>query len=354
MIDFSTILNYFVPFVTSFLLTLIFVLIALKLFPKIGLMDRPWKYGLKRAPIPYYGGITMFLAFVICVLIFLPINKHVIGMLIGIFMITGISFLDDLFSVKPIIRLAVQILAALSLVFFDVGIKSISNPFGGALNFDQWNIILNGVAVVSVIGALFTIIWIVSVVNTMNFLDGLNGLPSGVTVIASLALFLLSVRPGIHFDAAMQMPVAIMSVVLFGSSLAFWIFDFYPAKILMGDTGSMFLGFVLATLAIFSGGKVATAVLVMGFPLLDACWVILRRILEGHSPMKGDLKHFHHRLLYVGFSEREALLLIYSMCAVFGIAAVFLNTWQKLIAVIILFIAMCIAGYATIKFSKKK
>jgi UDP-GlcNAc:undecaprenyl-phosphate GlcNAc-1-phosphate transferase len=130
--------------------------------------------------------------------------------------------------------------------------------------------------------------------------------------------------------------------------LVFWYFDFYPAKILMGDTGSMFLGYTLAALAIFSGGKMATAFLVMGFPILDAFWVIVRRILNGKSPLKGDLFHFHHRLIYAGLSERSALVVIYSAAAVFGLMAVFLSSAQKIWAIIGLFATMAILGFGIV------
>lgn len=173
-------------------------------------------------------------------------------------------------------------------------------------------------------------------------------------MIAALSLFLLSIRPEIHYDIGSQIPVATMSIILFASALAFWFFDFYPAKILMGDTGSMFLGFVLATLAIFSGGKVATAILVMGFPLLDAIWVILRRIVSGKSPMKGDLKHLHHRFLQIGLSQRKALILIYLLCASFGGIAVFLEGIQKLYAIIVMGVLMIVMGSIAVYLERKK
>jgi len=355
MFDFNQIVQFLPAALFSFLLTVGLVLAALRLFPKWGLMDRPWKYGLKRKPIPYYGGLAIYLGFMISSLVFIKADSlHLAGLMLGGTMICLISFLDDRYGLNPWIRLGVQVLSALVLVAAGVGIQSLSNPFGAALPLDQWSIGLGVLGTVTLLGTLFTIIWIVTVVNTMNFLDGLNGLPSGVTVIASLSLFLLSIRPGIHFDMNLQVPVATMSIILFGCSLAFWIFDFHPAKILMGDTGSMFLGFVLATLAIFSGGKVATAVLVMGFPILDAFWVIIRRILKGHSPMKGDLKHLHHRLLEVGFTEREALMMIYSLCAVFGLAAVFLNSMQKVYAVAVMLALMFLVGAVAVYFGKKR
>lgn len=343
--------NYLLPALFAFVLTFLMTLGALRLFPKWGLMDKPQKYGLKRRPIPYYGGSLIVIGFILSVLLFVPITPQLIGLIAGGLLLAVISFLDDMYGLSPFLRLGVQILAALILVISGIGITSISNPLGESIFLDRYIIdIFYGI---SVFGTLFTIIWVVAIVNTMNFLDGVNGLSSGVAVIAALALFLLSIRPGIHYDVASQEIVATISIILFACALAFWIFEFHPAKILMGDTGSIFLGFVLATLAIFSGGKVATAFLVMGFPVLDAFWSIFRRIMAGKSPFKGDLMHLHHKLLAAGLSERKTLILIYILCALFGGIAVYLESLQKLYAIIVMAILMFILGGFAVKKSRK-
>jgi len=350
----NNVLNYLIPAVFAFLVTVVLVKMALKFFPKWGLMDRPHKYGLKRDPIPYYGGLVIFLGFLVSVLIFVRLDMPLLFMLSGASLIVLVSFLDDMYGLSPWLRLFIQVLAGLILVFGGIGIKSLSNPLGTVIHLDYIVISVNALYTISVLSALFTVLWVVSVVNTMNFLDGLNGLPSGVAAISSFSLFLLSIRPGIHFDASSQMPVALMSVILFGVCFAFWMHDFYPAKILMGDTGSMFLGFILATLAIFSGGKVATAFLVMGFPILDAGWVIVRRILQGKAPWQGDLQHLHHRLIDAGLSERKALLLIYLTCIIFGGIAVLLEGIQKIYAAGVLVVLMIIMGFIVVSIQKKK
>jgi UDP-GlcNAc:undecaprenyl-phosphate GlcNAc-1-phosphate transferase len=346
--------QYIFPAIFSFLLSLLLTFIALKVFPRFGLMDRPEKYGLKRKPIPYYGGLVIFVTFIVSVLIFVQIDIHLIVFLLAATLLTGVSFLDDLFGLSPWLRLFVQIFSAIMLVVVGIGILSISNPLGDPFVLDKWKISLDGLYEISVFSALFTIVWVVAIVNTVNFLDGINGLCSGVVVIAALALFLLSIRPDIHFDVSSQVPVAMMSIILCTSVLAFWIFDFHPAKILMGDTGSIFLGFVLATLAIFSGGKVATAFLVMGFPILDAAWVIIRRIVQGGSPVKGDLKHLHHRLLEVGLGERKVLFFIYFLSALFGGIAVFFEGINKFYALITLGLLMLILGSTVVYLASKK
>ncbi len=347
-----TFLPYVFPALFAFALTVLLTLAAIKVFPLAGLMDRPEKYGLKRKPIPYFGRTVLFTVFFISVLLFVKLDHHLLALLFASLLVVGVSFLDDYHGLSPVLRLFVQFLAALILVAGGIGIHSFSNPFGGALTLDLFPLTftLDGVTMTFFLASvLFTVLWTMSMMNTLNWLDGLNGLPSGVSAIASLTIFLLSVRPDIHFDLSSQVPVATMSIILFACCFAFWIFDFYPAKILMGDTGSMFLGFILATLAIFSGGKVATALLVLGFPLLDFGWVILRRLLEGKSPLKGDLKHLHHRLLDSGLSHRKALILIYTLCALFGFIAVFLVGSQKLYAMVLMFAVMVFLGFSLVR-----
>lgn len=349
--------DYILPAIFSFVATILLVQLALRFFPKLGLMDRPDRYGLKRKPIPYYGGLVIVTVFFLGVFLFVPIDTHVLALVFGAFLIASVSFADDMFQLSPYFRLGMQIVAALILVLAGIGINSISNPFGPPLVLDAQKFtfdIAGAVISVSLLVALFTVLWVVAIVNTMNFLDGLNGLPSGVAAIAALTIFFLSIRPGIHYDASNQVAVATISIILFASAVGFAIFDFYPAKILMGDTGSMFLGFVIATLAIFSGGKVTTAFLVLGFPILDAVWVIVRRIVQGGSPFKGDLKHLHHRLVAMGLSQRKAVLLMYGASAVFGLMAIFLDTQGKVFAIGILALAMVVVGSYAVYLGKDK
>jgi len=346
--------HYLFPAIFSFVFTVALILIALKVFPKLGLVDRPKKYGLTRKAIPYYGGLVLYVTFLVSTLLFLSLTPQVIGLLIGVTMMMLVSFFDDLLDLSPWVRLCVQILAAVVIVISGIGVYSITNPFGGVIPLDTVNLILpfgGEFVVIPLFSALFTIVWVVVITNTMNFLDGLNGLPSGVTTIAAFTLFLLSVRPDFH--SVDQGAFAVLAIIIAAMCFAFWIFDFYPAKILMGDTGSMMLGFILAVMAIFAGGKIATAFLVFGFPLLDMVWVMVRRIFfEKRSPMIGDKKHFHHRLLDIGLSDRRALLLIYFICSVFGFLAVNLGSRSKLFAIIAMAVLMAVLGFVVVKRSR--
>ncbi len=338
-------MQYITPSISAFLLTILGVILAIKIFPKLGLIDNPKKYNLKREPIPYSGGIIIFIVFIVCSLIFLPITKHLVGLILATTFLTIINFIDDKYGISPYIRLLAQIISACILVFAGIGITHITNPFGGEIYLSDIQFEYNYITYnLSILPHIFTIVWVIGMTNTMNWLDGLNGLPSGIGAIGSFTLFFLSIS-----DRVNQSEIAIMSIILGSICLGFWIFDFYPARILMGDTGSMFIGFTLGTIAIFSGGKVATAFLIMGFPILDTAWVIIRRIVNKKSPFKGDLMHFHHRLLYVGFTDRKALIFIYSICAFFGITALFLDTFGKFIAISVMTILMIIVGYYLVK-----
>ncbi|MBT6068825.1 undecaprenyl/decaprenyl-phosphate alpha-N-acetylglucosaminyl 1-phosphate transferase [Candidatus Peregrinibacteria bacterium] len=340
-------MQYLFPFLVASVASLIACLVVLRVFPEFKLMDKPKKYGLKRAPIPYSVGIVLYLIFLSTVLFFLPVSQYpsVVGVLIGAGLIVGVSFFDDYRPLPASLRLIVQGLAGVIIVYSGVGIHSISNPFGEPFSLDSYITMVNGFEIIW-LADIFTILWIIILINSVNWLDGVNGLASGVGGIAALALFFLSSRSGFHMID--QEPVIIMSVILAGIFLVFWCFDFYPAKMLMGDSGSMFLGFMLAVLSIFSGGKIATAFLILGFPLLDFFWVILQRVIRGQSPFKGkDRLHLHDKLMDMGIPLRWILFLIYVLCAVFGFSALFLGSMGKFAAVTIMAVIMIVMVLVT-------
>lgn len=346
----SLIDKYLVLALFSFVLTVFLVFLAIKIFPKFSLMDRPYLYGLKRKPIPYYGGIAIFIAFIVSVFIFVPLTKPLIGFLLGATIITVLGFFDDKISLNPFLRLFVQALACLVLVIFGIGILSMNIPFLGVLSFDKP--IIEGVMILS---AIFTVVWCMTILNTMNFVDGVSGLSSGVSFIAGMTMFILSVHPGIHADPESQVGVATIALILSMTALAFFIFDFPKPRILMGDTGSTFFGFTIATLAIFSGGKVATVFLVLGIPILDMIWVVLRRIFSGQKFWRGDLKHLHHRLKDLGFSERFIVVIYLIITAIFGISAVsFVSSQQKFFILLGLLFLMLLLASALVFIPRKK
>lgn len=318
---------------TSFGLSIGLSLGVLKLFPRLKLMDRPERYGHNRPAIPYPAGVAPLLAILSCILLFLPLDPTVIAVLSGAILLGLTCFIDDRRGLSPFLRLAVQILAALLLVIGGIGISSISNPLGGAIPLDQWSFTLDWGTLsftLTLLADLITVMWVVVMINAFNWIDGIPGMTSSVSAVAAFFLLLLSIRPDFHY---VDQTLAItLSAIVLGASLAFLIFDFPPPKVLMGDTGSMLLGFFLAVTAIISGGKIATTLLILGFPILDFMWVIGRRIYKGQSPFKGDLWHFHHRFLKAGFSPRQVVLFFSGTAAAFGALALLLQTEGKALA----------------------
>lgn len=340
---------YFLPGISAFILTLIFLAIALKVFPKIGLMDQPQKYGLSRRPIPYPGGVLLYFSFLILSLLFLDLNAKLIGLLAAGGLLTGISFLDDLKGLPALLRLGIQVLVGFIVVWAGIGIEGITNPFGGYLSLHhvEWNFSLfQHEYSLMLLSALFTIGWIVLMVNTMNWLDGIPGLVSGISTLGGLTLFFLSIS-----DLVNQPDVATMALITAMIAFAFWWFDFYPPKMIIGDSGSMFLGFMIAILAIFSSGKIATTFLILGFAILDVLYVITRRLIKKQAPWKGGewdqyrkAVHLHHRMLKAGFSERQVLLIIYVLSAIFGITALLVGTRGKFWAIVVLTLVSLMIG----------
>ncbi len=330
-------------FLESALLTFVLCWLVLRFFPRWKLLDRPERYGLKRKPIPYPGGIVLFIVFVVNILLFAPLNLKFIGLIIGLTVLTIVCFLDDRIGLPPVVRLLVQIVVATFIALTGTGISSITNPLGGpALALDAFQVTLPFLTEpVSILSVLFTVIWIVLFVNTLNWLDGIPGQVSGVSSIGFLVVFILSLTLALRTNVGTEEIVnaelvARLAIIGVAMCLTFAYFDFPPAKMIIGDSGSMPLGFIIAVLAIFSGSKVATTFLVLGFPVIDALFVIARRIAEKKSPLSGDLGHFHHRLLRIGFSEPRAVLIMYSICLTFGMLALFLPSQGKLFVILLM------------------
>lgn len=301
-------------------------------------MDNPRKYGLTRDPIPYFGGLAIVAAFFSASFVFLPMSQETIALLIGTGCLALVAFFDDRHGLPATLRLGVQILAALLLVLGGATITTITNPFGGSIDLTGLAVTLPFVGIIYLIPAMLITIWVVALTNTLNWLDGLPGLSAGTATVAALIMLILASRPDFHyFD---QSAVIMLAGIVAGSAAGFFLWNLHPPRILLGDTGSMPLGFLLAAIAVFSGAKIATAALVLGVPLLDAIAVITRRILRGVSPLRGDLTHLHHRLLAAGLTKRQTVAIILALSLLFGSAALFIETsFGKLLALVVLAIA---------------
>jgi UDP-GlcNAc:undecaprenyl-phosphate/decaprenyl-phosphate GlcNAc-1-phosphate transferase len=206
-----------------------------------------------------------------------------------------------------------------------------------------------GILGVPLFSGAVVFLWTMGMTYTTKLLDGMDGLVTGIAAIAGMVLFGLSLTPDVS-----QPQTALLSMIFVGSLLGFLILNFYPAKIFLGEGGSTFAGFLLAILAIISGGKIATAILVMGIPVLDALWVILQRLFNRQSPFHGDRRHLHYKLTEIGFSEPQAVLFLYALSGIFGVSALFLQSLGKLIALAILVIVMLVIIVGIFVIYKKK
>lgn len=326
---------YFNPFLTAFVLSFVLTKALIGVGKKYKLYDKIKEGKVHKKNIARFGGAAIIASFLAAIFLSgdLAFDNLKRGMVISSLVILFFGIYDDLKSLSWKKQLLGQSLIAIIMIYAGLQVDYIANPFGGPeFRLDQLQYSVFSIQY-SVLGSLFTFFWITGFMNAMNWLDGLDGLAGGAGFIGAIILFFLSIS-----DLVNQPPLGIISIVLAGAILGFLVFNFYPAKIFMGTSGSMFLGFILATLAIFSGGKIATALLVMGFPILDAFWVVAQRIKSGRSPFKGDMRHLHYRLLEKGWTQKKAVLFIYSICIIFGASSLIFQNTNKLLALAILFI----------------
>jgi len=315
--------------------------LAIRYFPRLGLLDFPERYGHQRGRIPYPTGILLVLLFLA---FFLALdrdwNAQSFSVAAAVVLLALVSFIDDRRPLHPAFRLGVQLFAALLVFVGGARIYSFSNPLGeqfGVLSLDTWTIDVPGLGRLPILSGVFTVVWLGLTTNAMNWFDGIPGQVSTLSTLGFLTIGLLSISSRVQ-----QPSLALLAFILAGLSAGALVFDFPPARVLMGDTGAMFLGFMLGLLTIYSGGKVATAFLVLGVPLIDLVIVMVRRVAKRRAIWHGSRgnEHLHHRLQRKGWSDRSIILLTALIGTLFGISALFLNTAQKAIAAVILFTLM--------------
>lgn len=345
---------YLAYFLATGLLSAILTRIAKNISERLHILDIPNSpRKIQKQPTALLGGTAIFAAFFLVLGFYLWFSrpdlnivplKFFCGISIGglILMIGGI--LDDKYNLPPKILWLFPGLASLSVVFsgIGVGITSLSNPFGPPIYIGY---ILGGIPLSGIIMWL----WMMGMIFTTKFLDGLDGLCAGIALIGGFTLFALSLTDHIN-----QPITASLAIIFSGATAGFLLHNFHPAKIFLGETGSTFLGFMLGVLAVILGGKIATTLLVMGIPILDVAWAIIRRIWYGQSPFKADKSHLHHRLLDIGLSQRQSVLVLYGISAVFGFTAVFLQSMGKLIALILLFCVMLLLAISLVMIYKRQ
>ncbi len=346
---------YLIIFIAVFFLSMVCVRLVKFLAVKAGAVDRPvMERKIHKTAVPLLGGLAVFLAFFAGLYLvkdeILSGNlepSHLIGFFAGAVILMIGGFLDDKYNLNPGQQIIFPVLAALAVIAGGVGIEKVTNPLGGFIFLDDWKLLIafwGGKAhYFVIISDLFIFLWLMGMMYTTKILDGLDGLVTGVTAIGSFIIFLFTMTTKYY-----QPDIGLAALILSAACLGFLVFNWHPAKIFLGEGGSLFLGFALGTLAIISGGKIAIALLILGIPIMDVAWAIIRRTLAGKNPFRfSDREHLHHRLLNLGFGQRKTVLIYYFLSAAFGLSALFLQSRGKIVALGILVILMfsLVAGF---------
>lgn len=322
--------KYILPFLVSFLLSVILIFLFGYFGKKIKWQGRNSKRHIKKNNVSRLGGAAIIISFVVALVLDknLVFSSELCGFIIASGLILIFGIIDDVKELFWKFQLFFQIVVSVLVFIFGVRIYFITNPLtGGVLNLDsEWGVIF------SIFLAIF---WIILVMNAVNWIDGIDGLSGGISLIAVVTIFFLSLKPEVN-----QPPIAIITAALAGSVLGFLLFNFYPSRILAGTAGSMFMGFSLATLSIFSGAKIATSLLVLFVPIIDFFWVILLRIRQGRSVFLADNNHLHHRLLSLGWSQKKINGVFLGITALIAVVALNTSAMGKGVALLIFFIIM--------------
>jgi len=347
------IFNYLIAFSLAFFLSIILTLIVRKIALRLKIVDLPnLERKIHHNPIPLLGGVAVFFSFIFVLIYYslftnlviggFILPKHIVGLILAglIIMVGGV--LDDKFNLRPKYQIIFPLLAIVIVIVSGIGISQLRNPFGGTLSLKNWDLILfwyRGLPYkITLLADLFTFLWLLGMMYTTKLLDGLDGLVAGVTVIGSFIVFFVSLS-----KTVVQPNTALIAIILAGAFAGFLIFNFNPARIFLGEGGSLFAGLMLGVLSILAGSKIATALLIMGIPILDVVWTIIRRLRSGKNPFTfADRKHLHFRLLDVGLSQKQAVSFLYCLTALFGSLTLFLQSFGKLIALMILAVVMLI------------
>jgi UDP-GlcNAc:undecaprenyl-phosphate GlcNAc-1-phosphate transferase len=329
-------LNLILPALVSLITVVLVTPLVIKYYRKRRWLDDPATQAhpkvVHKYPVPRGGGIAVFAGILLAALLFLPLDKHLIGIMLGGLILAVSGVLDDIYNLNPYLRLGLCFLAAGVVVMVGVGVPYVSNPFtpGTVINLSQPQIPIwfwGKLRTIWIWADLVALIWIVASINFVNWAKGLDGQLPGIVVVSALVIGVLSLR---FVDDVTQWPVIILAFILAGAYLGFLPFNFYPQKIMPGYGGGALAGYFLAVLAILSGAKFATAILVLAIPMLDAIYTIVRRLLRGRSPVWGDRGHLHHKLMDLGWGKRRIAVFYWCVSAVLGMLALNLNSQQKI------------------------
>jgi UDP-GlcNAc:undecaprenyl-phosphate GlcNAc-1-phosphate transferase len=318
-------INIIIPLLVAFVISYFITPIVIKFSKKLGIMDDPKTNKhpkvIHTKPIPRGGGIPIYFSILFASLFFIPIDKHLISILIGATLIVVMGFYDDKYNLSPYLRLIIGFTAALIPILSGIGISFLTNPLGGIIDLSN-----------PIISDIFALIWIVFLMNMLNMgAKGIDGQLSGVVVISALTITALS----FYYSADItQWPVILLTSITAGAFLGFLPWHKFPQKIMPGYGGATLAGYMLAIASILSTTKVGTLIVVLGIPLIDTGYTMIRRIMSGKSPVWGDRGHLHHRLLDSGLSKNQVSHFYWSLTAILGILALNLNSTYKLYTII--------------------
>lgn len=329
--------RFWLPVLLAGLLSWLVCAVVRRAAIKRGLAAAPRQRDSHTNPVPRLGGVGLIFAFITVLLLtqrLLPhvlwftttssavVDRQIVGVMAGALVLLAFGLVDDLRGLSPRAQLVGQVLASICVVATGIGIEFLTNPFGGtgAVFYlsNPWP-------------QLLAVVWLVLMMNVMNWFDGLDGLAGGVSLIAAVMLSILSLMVGSPTG------IVAMLLILAGALAGFLVWNWHPAKLFMGTSGSTLLGFVLGVAAIISGGKLATTFIVLGVPIIDALWVIVSRWRSGRPVGVADRSHLHHRLLSAGFSVGQTVWFMYFLAIIFGSLALWRNsTVTKIILALVL------------------
>jgi UDP-GlcNAc:undecaprenyl-phosphate GlcNAc-1-phosphate transferase len=323
-------------FVAAALLAFVLTPLVRRVVLRYRIVDRPNARRVNTRPIPRAGGLAIAAAFLVVAAVFLVLNGSAgwvptpltlhsgdfLALFVGGAAAAALGAIDDLFDLRARWQLAGQLALAVGAVALGIGITVLNNPFGEDL-----------IQVSEPFSVGFTMFWIVGMINSINWIDGLDGLSTGIAFIASVTLGLISLTTQVS-----QPLIAVLCFALAGALAGFLRWNFHPARIFSGTSGVQFVGYTLAVLSIFGSAKVAVALLVLGVPIIDTFWIIVGRLGRGGSPFAPDRSHIHHRLLDLGLSHRDTVLVIYGICAALGVLAMLVSEVTQLYAFLGVFI----------------
>ena len=299
--------------------------------------------------VPRGGGLPVFISVFVTSLIFLPLDKHLLGIILASFFALIIGLIDDIKDVSPKFRLFTNVFTALIVVASGIGIAYISNPFGGVIDLSvlQLHFSFLGNHSIWILADLLAVFWIVWCMNFVGWASGIEGQLPGFVSISAIFIGILALR---YSGDVTQWPVIILAFTVAGAYAGFLPHNFYPQKIMPGYSGKSLAGLLLAILSILSGAKLATLIFLLGLPMLDAIYAIIRRFINHRPIYIGDGQHLHHQLLKLGWGRRRIAVFYWSLSLILGFLSLLLNSQQKFYV----FIGLAILFFGiTLKFFRR-